>query len=434
MVKIKAFFISLAMFLVFVIAIQFACSHVEWKSSQKHFGTWSSMYKDISRNGIASNLRKDDMLVMGSSEFRHCVTSPYHISKIFKGTNVHVMTIGAAANQSLFHTIALGSLEPKLKKRKVVLFVSPTWFKGSGVNPNQYAVRFSESEYDSFMWNQKISPKVKKYVAKRTEHLVKSNKPLSRKVKLIHDVQTNTNLSIPRQIGYLIGRNISYQKEFVSFHVADFLAEKENGVKIRKVLRQYRRNTKKKNKAEAAERKKPVKKDSTKLTPARDRVAGGSKKGKYITFNDADWKAFAEDAAMHNKRQSHNPCTMSDKLWNRKYRKLYETTAGSQRNVHWDSTQEYGDLKAFLDVCQQTGIEANLIILPVNGVWFDNLGIPADRRKEFDDAITKMAKKHGAKVTSLAKYNETPYVNHDATHPWEKGWVLINEAVYKAYQ
>ena len=98
MVKIKAFFISLAMFLVFVIAIQFACSHVEWKSSQKHFGTWSSMYKDISRNGIASNLRKDDMLVMGSSEFRHCVTSPYHISKIFKGTNVYVMTIGAAAN------------------------------------------------------------------------------------------------------------------------------------------------------------------------------------------------------------------------------------------------------------------------------------------------------------------------------------------------
>lgn len=68
------------------------------------------------------------MVLMGSSEFNYGKRLIYHPRNIFRKQNMSLMTIGNVYNQSLSHAISLGAITPKLKKKKVVLLLSMSWF------------------------------------------------------------------------------------------------------------------------------------------------------------------------------------------------------------------------------------------------------------------------------------------------------------------
>ena len=391
MKKLKAFLIAFVLFLAFAGGLHAICLSKGMKTSDPQFGTWYSQYKDMSYNALDQNITKKDMFVFGSSEFRHGRNTSFHPANFFRGTDVHLMTIGGPFNQTLFHTVALGALEPQIKNRRVVMLVSPTWYRtAGGVSKKGYALRFSETEYVAFLKNKDVPRSVKTYVARRSVKLLNGSPTLQNHVQLYNRVLLH------------MGR----------LHPADPLAYR--------ALMLYQ-NDKDMITTRAA----------MTFLRGQDQASGFNKQP--IENGQFDWNHWVDKARRVAEKKSHNPFYMSDHSWKMKFRFVYPRAKGVHKKNSLLQSKEYDDLDAFLTICQQNHIRAMLVILPMNGYWYDYTGINYHERKAFDRKITRIAGGYGAEVTDLTKYDYTPFVNRDAVHPWGEGWVRINEALYNFY-
>ena len=148
------------------------------------------------------------------------------------------------------------------------------------------------------------------------------------------------------------------------------------------------------------------------------------------TISNEAFDLMVSQAEEESLKASDNPFDISDKSWNRKFSKTYE----ADKNAHPDricvDSPEFDDLKAFLEVCRQTGLQAKLIIMPVNGKWFDYIGTGKQQRRDTTDRILKLAEEYGAEAADLTVYEYEPFITKDVTHPWNKGWALIDREIY----
>ncbi|MCH4006338.1 MAG: D-alanyl-lipoteichoic acid biosynthesis protein DltD [Eubacterium sp.] len=391
MKKLKAFLIASALFLAFAAGLHAYCISQGMKTSDPEFGTWYNQYKDISYSALDQNMSKNDMLVFGSSEFRHGRKTSFHPANFFRGTNVHLMTIGGPFNQTLFHTVALGALEPQIKNRRVVLMVSPSWFRpAKGVSSKGYALRFSETEYVAFLKNKDVPKDVKIYAAKRSVKLLKDSPELLSHVRLYNRVLLHMEKP----------------------HLTDALAYK--------AVTSYQ-NDKDMITTSAA----------MKLLRSQDPAMSFSKTP--IHNGDFDWNIWVDRARKIADHKSHNQFYMSDHSWKRKFRFIYPRAEGVHKKDSLLKSKEYGDLEAFLELCQASHIRPLLIIQPMNGYWYDYTGINAHERAAFAKKIKTIASMYGAEVDDLTKYDYTPGITRDAVHPWGEGWIKINEGLYNFY-
>ena len=387
MKKIAAFFTALCIFIVIIAAFHFSMNG-DLEMNNKSMGTWINPYKDLSYNAISQNIHSDTMLVLGSSEFRHGKKTIYHPAKLFKKQNVSLMMVGGPYNQCLYHSIVLGSVEKQLKKKKVVLMLSPTWFYKGGVDGEKYALRFSETEYMAFMENSSIPKSTKEYVAKRSEKLLTSDNSMLTRVKMYDRMFVYGHGTSVDNILYKIRKAYVTDKDYITV----------NGVlKTTKI---------------------------SKLSSYNDSV----KSPKSI-----NWGSLEEKAAKGASKRSHNPFFMSDRVWAKKFAARAKISKGIHNSETYKTSPEYDDLQCFLDICKDNNIKPMLVILPQNGYWYDYTGITAAKRAYFAKRIKKMAKANNAEVADFTGDDYMPYIMVDAAHPWGVGWVKINEKVYKFY-
>ena len=73
----------------------------------------------------------------------------------------------------MYHAIAVGSIGETLKGRKIVISVSPQWFKNTGVKEDAFGATYSESNFIEFLKNKDISDSAKDYVISRAIDLTK---------------------------------------------------------------------------------------------------------------------------------------------------------------------------------------------------------------------------------------------------------------------
>lgn len=381
--KIRSFIVAVVLMAVFVTSAHLITGGMSMKIEDEGFGFWFNPYKDLSYSALSENMDPDTVLVMGSSEFRHGRDSKYHPRNTLRNAGVNLMMIGGPCNQILYHSIAMGSLEPQLESRKVILLVSPTWFKKNGVSAVNYGVRFSESEYIHFMENQNIDDEIKQYVAKRSEELLADNTKYNTEVGIIDS--------------YLADGNNSFIREML-FNVVDFMATDRDRISSAFVLKLLGNN------------EEPVESPDSLSSKAFDKME--------------------KRAAKASDELSDNPFDISDYSWNRTLRKTYRTDKDAYPNRICSDSPEFDDLEAFLKICKQTGIQAKLIVMPVNGKWFDYIGTGEEKRRKTTDKILKMAEEYGAETADLTVHEYDPYITTDATHPWKKGWVLIDREIY----
>lgn len=396
MQKIKAFFIALLLSLVFMFAVHILCLHCNLKvSDSSAFGLWYNTYKNMSYYGLSANLRDDTMMVFGSSEFRHGLQSSFHPRNLFKDRDISLMIIGGPFNQSLNHTVTLGSVSDKLKNKKVVLLVSPTWFRTKKIKSEGFCLRFSETEYIHFLKNKNIPGSVKKYVAKRAVKLLKSDKSKQDKVKVYNRVLLENSRNIADRLRYRFYSSYATDRDVLTTDLA------------------IHRRLKKSNK------KQPE-------TDETDEIQ--------ITGEDPlDWDKLYEDAYQMDKDNSHNQMFMTDKYWNSTFASRYKRGKDMHGKDDLTVSDEYGDLKAFLKLCQAQGLKPELIVLPINGYWYDYTGIGTEKRKAFQKKIKEIASAYGATLADLSKYDYDRYITQDAVHPSRQGWLRINETIYDYY-
>lgn len=387
MKKIKAFLVAVLLLVGFILGLHGLASKVSLKTDPG-FKMWYNQYKDKSYSAISHNVDSNTMFVFGSSEFGHHQKSWYHIRNMFKDKDLDVALIGQPYTQSINHTIALAALAKKTANKKVVLVVSPTWFRGDGIDPNAFSIRFSDSQYIQMLKNPKLSRGLKQRIIKRTLDLLQNDKKALDRVHLYNSVYFYGDKSLSVRMKEAIVEAMRLDQESCAVRLA-MLAERESYQKGPATIKHPER---------------------------------------------IDWTKLQKKAYRQSIDESHNPLYIADKQWKRKFKKKMQVMKDAHRGDELTQSQEYKDLKLFLEVARAEGMDAQLVIQPINGYWYDHTGMSKKKRQACYEKIHEVAKAYKAKVVDLSGYGYGHYVLSDAVHPWKKGWVLINEAIYNFYK
>lgn len=349
------------------------------------FGYWTSSKKFQAPDVMRQNLDKNTLVVLGSSELEHGKNTPYHPQNMFKDNTLHMMLIGAGHYQCLSHAITLAAIEPGMQKRKAVLIVSPQWFRKPGVVPKAFSSRFSESAYIDMLTNPKLSKKTKEYISRRADTLLNADKPTQKRVEEYNNLLLKNQGNELDKLHYTL--------------YSQFLKEKEN--------------------------------QSVLLAAKAHGFA--SKDNTVFKDTEPDWNAYMKQAGEDGKKHaSNNKFQISNKYFDWKVKPQLAKRKGSSRNSSYASSPEYDDLKCFLDVCKDLDIEPMLVLLPVNGRWYDYTEFPKKDLQEFYTKAKKIASEYpGTQVVDYSSDYYTNYFMEDTIHIGWKGWVALDEALYK---
>lgn len=393
MKKIGAFLVALLLFFGTVLGLHYAASGALDFNNPK-FGAWISDKKFQFGDSVAANLESNSLVVFGSSEFGHGRSTPYHPMNLLSDQNFQLMLMGAGYYQSLSHATELSVIAPYMNTKKAVLILSPQWFRREGVKPEAYASRFSEWNYIRMLENDKISKEVKEYIASRTEQLLKADPPARKRVEAYNRVLLHHNAT-----GMEKGWFAMYQA-FLKERGSLGLLATARAVGI----------THEKQKREDA------------YTGLLKTVA-------------PDWSQYEKQAVRDAAKQtSSNPFRMKNSFYKLRIKPRLEQKKDSSLHGRYDRSSEYDDLKCFLQVCKEEGIEPMLVLVPVNGPWYDYTGFPKKSRQAYYQRVRQLAKEEGVRLADFSGDEYTPYFFEDNVHLGWKGWVDVDESIYQFAQ
>lgn len=386
MKRMKAFLAALLLFLVTVAGCHFYIRS-QADISNPAFSMLPSEEKGKMRTGIMENMNEYSIPVFGSSEFQHGQDTPYHPAQVFAGTKFNPMLIGAGYYQSLSHAVTLASIESSMTQRKAVLILSPQWFRKTGVVDQAYASRFSETHYAGMMANEKLSDETKEYIAERTQKLLKPDEKMRERVPMYDQVlwkKSGNALEALREQSW-----------------SAFLKEKELFE-----LSVLRKKSHLEKRAELPE-----------------------------SDQEPDWESLLSQAQEEGERDNQNQFYMDAAS----YKRLEPHLAG-KKDMNKDAVNgyqnspEYDDLRCFLTVCRELEIEPMLVIVPVNGYYYDFTGFPKTAREGYYAKVKKVAEEFGARIADFSDQEYTKYFFEDRVHLGKKGWVMVNESIYEFFK
>lgn len=384
MKKVTAFLIALLLFVGTVCGIHLFVDR-NMRFDPHSFGSWISQYKFFAGDEIKTNMNKDTILVLGSSEFRHGTKMSTHPVNLFKDNSVNMMMIGAGYYQSLFHAVELASLEDGLKQKKTVLILSPQWFTKTGVLAPAYASRFSEDNFVSMLQNKKLSGKTKQYITERSKVLLKGDP------KTLERVEKYERVFLKKKASF-------YDRQYVKFY-RKFLAEKGK-ISI--------------------------------FTAAKVKQVEPYDPKKTGKDQEPDWKKYSSIAEKEGKAAAgDNPFYVSNRVYKKKLLPVLEKKKDSEVDNSYAVSPEYDDLECFLQVCKEAGVKPMLVMMPVNGYWYDHVGFPKKERRAYYKNIRKLAEEYDAELADFGKDEYTPYFFLDKVHLGWKGWLAVDESIYR---
>jgi D-alanine transfer protein len=348
------------------------------------FSAWAAEEKFLSHQAMEKNMDSHTLVVFGSSEFQHGQKTPYHPGNLFSGKDFYPMLIGAGYYQSLSHAITLAALEPSMENRKAALIVAPQWFRKSGVKKEAFASRFSEVNFLAMLRNPKLSNTTKKAIAKRADQLLQADPPTQKRMKQCVDSLLGDGIGMMDSLYLKLHLAFMEEKSLVSV----MSKMKTDGVK-------HRTQT------------------NLEDTPP-------------------DWDSLRRQAEQDGKAGTQsNPFYVLDSYYEKNLLPELEERKGSGTRSSYCNSPEYDDLRLFLQVCQELEITPLIVNVPVNGWWYDYTQFPKEDRQQYYENIREIAKEYGAQVADFSGEEYTPYFLEDTIHLGWKGWVDVNEALYR---
>lgn len=387
MKKITAFVAALILFFAAALSVHMI-SGQNLDTNNREFGTWISTKKDLSYKAVSMNIEEDTVLMMGSSEFQHGTKTPYHPTRIFRDLGMNVMCIGAAQNQCLSHAVTLGAIAPELKTKKVVLIISPTWFSRDGAAGSGFAARFSESQYEAMINNEELSETTRNAIADRVDELLEISPKTREDTRVARKIAAGEQTTLKERLSYNLDKWVTREKENINVGLMWKAAGGKNNIEY----------------VPAAEGEEP------------------------------DWDALAKKADESIEGKMNNQFHMVDSMYKSKIKPELKERKGADRNRTFGESPEYGDLKLFLDVCKEESLDVMLILLPVNGWYYDYTEFPKEQREILVTELEKISEEYDVKFKSFFDECYTPGFLEDVVHPAGKGWVRINETAYRFYK
>lgn len=407
--RVISFVIALAMFTVTAAGIHIYY-HRHAATDPKAFGVWTSRDKLSATEIIRSNITDRTLMIMGSSELTHKSDTLAHPVNFFDETDCDPLLIGAGYTQSLFHAINVAAVGNSLKDRRVILIVSPSWFKKSGVIDVAYASRFSESEFTEMLKNDNISDASRSYMIERTNKMLRLADPAGYKrvlssEKILYADKADNIAGDPAAGSASCRTSLSDRINFRVYNAFN----KERALYKMSFSSLFNHDL------------------SVPPTHPHQTI--------YNSSGDIDWSGLHDDILTRSISSHNNQFYMDPDG----YRKISHTISHKKNknkdpsvNCYADSP-EYGDFKCFLQVCNELGIEANVFLLPLNGYWYDYMGYGPQTRSIFRQNIADITAEYGARLTDFSAYDFTKYFFEDGVHLDEEGWLTLDEKIYEYF-
>ena len=384
--QMKAFLTALCLFVLTAAGCHFY-THNRVSVSNTAFSTWPLEEKGTSYTGLTENMNEGSMPVFGSSEFQHGRDTDYHPSSIFSDTKFNPMLIGAGYYQCLSHSITLAAIEPSMEVRKAALIVSPQWFRRPGVLPQAYTSRFSENLYARMLCNPALSDSTKEYISERTHTLLSEL-----------DAKTLEHVDLHEKV--LWKQSASGLEKLQESFWNSFLEEKDY------------------------------------FSMASFLISSGIRKGDGVPANTSapDFEGLMTRATAEGDLQNQNELFIDEESYNKLLPYLPSKKGmNADAKTGYQKSPEYDDLRTFLTVCRELDIEPMLILIPVNGYYYDYTEFPKEARQGYYEKVRAVAAEFDAQVADFTDQEYTKYFFEDRVHIGKNGWVMINESLYEFY-
>lgn len=284
-----------------------------------------------------------------------------------------VFLVGTGGNTDLINAIELAGQYDQLKGKKMTFIISPQWFSTHGVNDMDMAARTTPNQINQIFQQKDMPSELKQRYAKR---LLKF-RSVPNKEYLKELVKDPSN---PK------GRYISKFKE-------------SQLLKIEAIKTYFSL-------------------DKSPLTHVHS-----------LTSPNDSWKNMSNKAVqLGEKRSTSNSYGIRNEYW----KKLMHKKPMNRRQYEFKmNSPEFKDLSLLVDTMHQAGADVQYVILPVNGKWYDHLGIHRSTREPVYKKIHKTVVGHGGKVYDMSNKDYEKYVLSDVVHVGWKGWVYMDRQIEK---
>lgn len=385
MKKIYAFFVALILFIIFGIIY----NNILNKKIEKYYDSLFTTISDKKFNCIEAaktclnQKEEESILVLGSSE----LSSFKNSKRNYNNTKFNMYLVGRGYTQCLQSTLSLGAIHEECDINKVVLILSPQWFYGEDLSAESFSSRFQKGTFDEFMKNKKISTQSKEKIIKELKILESKDPMEEKKIEEYKNAYINKNtidkiyLSIYSNI-----KNTFYKKELI------------------KKLEEY----------------------------SEDGVVSIADELGDISNNEFEYLLEFAD----NKGKSectNNEFGIYDDYYNTYIKEEFESKKDILKGLTFSKNQEYRHLEMFLSTCEQLDICPLIVNVPVNGLWYDYVGVSKESRDEYYKKIQTIVNSHDAKLADFSNYEYEKYFLRDIMHLGWKGWVRVDEAIYQYY-
>lgn len=335
---------------------------------------------------LAKDLDPSTMLVLGSSELNPAKEASYPGNLLANGNSDFNMTFVGYGNYcSLQHSIYLGSLAKNIPNKKVVLILSPQWFETNYLSSDSFSARFTQRAFDEFMKNDEISKDTKQKIIRRCETLLAKDPTEQANVKLYDSVYLKGSPNLIDRL-YLLVNNVFQE------------------VKTKRDVIRY------------------VQRDKPFVNP--------QVRAENIDFN----QLMASEEQEGKANSTNNPLYIDDTYYNTQVVPMLASTKNSETGKTFCVSTEYDDLRLFLQVCKETGIQPLLVSVPVNGYWYDYMNFSKADRQQYYQNIRDIAAEYNVSLADFSSEEYTKYFFKDIWHIGWKGWTALDKRIYDFYK
>ena len=354
--------------------------HVSDNSIRYNFEFTKYKGRDI----LKDNIDDKTLVVLGSSELGKVSEHPFHIKQLFNYDDFHIMAIGGGNFQNIIQASMLGSLGNDFPKQKFILSESFIWFDQFGMNPKAFLSRVSNEHVYYTLINPKISKETKEKFMKRVLELSKDNKN-------VHETFERYKRRLVDHKGTMLDDwliKMDVEKFALNNKISFYFTGDVTPIP-----------------------------SSGPVTPNYD---WKELQNKYL--NDAKVRTEGNDFGIEKRYYASEIQNRLEKLKN------------SAAKYKYDISTEYDDYALVLQMAKEMGLEVEVVNFPINGKWYDYIGIGPEQRAIYAKKITEITESFGYKIMDLTSKEYEPYYMYDTVHPGWKGWPEVAEEMLKFYQ
>ena len=354
--------------------------HVSDNSIRYNFEFTKYKGRDI----LKDNIDDKTLVVLGSSELGRVSEHPFHIKQLFNYDDFHIMAIGGGNFQNIIQASMLGSLGNDFPKKKFILSESFIWFDQFGMNPKAFLSRVSNEHVYYTLINPKISKETKEKFMKRVLELSKDNKN-------VHETFERYKRRLVDHKGTMLDDwliKMDVEKFALNNKISFYFTGDVTPIP-----------------------------SSGPVTPNYD---WKELQNKYL--NDAKVRTEGNDFGIEKRYYASEIQNRLEKLKN------------SAAKYKYDISTEYDDYALVLQMAKEMGLEVEVVNFPINGKWYDYIGIGPEQRAIYAKKITEITESFGYKIMDLTSKEYEPYYMYETVQPGWKGWPEVAEEMLKFYQ